>query len=360
MVTRKSQSYRLLALAAMCGECSKGAMVLLMPQESYRKKLQLQLIGNKLLKTYEKDAVKGYRLSRRSKMLLLQMDAERFGFFLEEGADGNMRRSKLPQRERQHRVSEVLAMMESSGAAVYRDEKEPAFEDGEEQIAAASQSAFYLPKEVKCQTDLSVKMMNSKLAGVWLTESAVWICYNMGPRLINWYENVEFRANILVRSILHKKGVHFDGSCAVLFGEGMAQAKLCLEDPKTRAYFLNSPFERVCFMPLDERGKVMLQLIGDRDMDDYLRKVLMEDLTQEGIGRIACDGVSSEGRFVLLCTDMDLKRLIRFNLQMRYMNGKGEVYCFGFQKDVIRDFCAEGIEIMEVDFEIVKEAFHLA
>ena len=89
MIVRNSQSYRLLTLVAMSGECSKEAMELLMPQDSYRKKLMMQLTGDNLIKGYEKNAVKGYRLSRRGKMLLLQMDKDRFGFFLEEGADAN-------------------------------------------------------------------------------------------------------------------------------------------------------------------------------------------------------------------------------------------------------------------------------
>ncbi|WP_458398214.1 hypothetical protein [Anaerotignum sp.] len=359
MIVRNSQSYRLLTLVAMSGECSKEAMELLMPQDSYRKKLMMQLTGDNLIKVYEKNAVKGYRLSRRGKILLLQMDGERFGFFLEEGADATMRRSKLPQRERQHRISEVLAMMESSGAEIYWDRKEHIFEDPDGQIVVISQSAFYLPKEVKSQMDLSRKIINSKLAGVWLTESAVWVCYNMGPRLINWYENVEVRADILIRSILKKKGMNFHGSCAVLFGENMVQAKLCLEDPMTRAYFANSSFERICFVPLDEQGKALLQIIGDADMYEHLREGLMEDLVQERIGTIACDGVSPDGRYVLICTDMDLKRLIQFNTRMQYSNGRGEVYCFGFQKNVIGDFCSENIEVVEVDFEMVREVFGL-
>ena len=250
-------------------------------------------------------------------------------------------------------------MMESSGAEIYWDRKEHIFEDTDGQIVGIPQAAFYLPKEVKSQMDLSRKIINSKLAGVWLTESAVWVCYNMGPRLINWYENVEVRADILIRSILKKKGMNFHGSCAVLFGESMAQAKFCLEDPMTRAYFANSSFERICFVPLDEQGKALLQIIGDADMYNHLREGLMEDLVQENIERIDCDGVSPEGRYALICTDMDLKRLIQFNTRMQYSNGRGEVYCFGFQKDVVRDFCNENIEIMEVDFEIVKEIFRL-
>ena len=46
MIVLNSQSYRFLTLVAMSGECSKEAMELLMPQDSYRKKLMMQLTGD--------------------------------------------------------------------------------------------------------------------------------------------------------------------------------------------------------------------------------------------------------------------------------------------------------------------------
>lgn len=105
-----------------------------------------------------------YRLNRRGKELLLQIDKERFGFFLEDGADAAMCRSKLVQRERQHRISELLAMMESSGVAVFRDRKEKVFEYSREKNGEITQAAFFVPKEVKVQSELTRKIINSKRA----------------------------------------------------------------------------------------------------------------------------------------------------------------------------------------------------
>ena len=359
MVVKSSQSYRLLSLVAMSGECSKEAMELLMPQESYRKKLMLQLKRDKLLKVYEKDGLVGYRLGRLGKETLLQLDKERFAFFLEDGADANMRRSKLPQRERQHRVSEVLAMMESNGVEIYRDRKNQIFGYGERQIDEVAQAAFYLPNEVKEQEDLMRKIINSKLVGVWQTESAVWVCYNMGSQRMNWYENVERRAGHLVCSIMKEKGMESKTASMILFGDSMEQALLCLDDPKRRTYFLNSFYERVCFVPLNDDGKTLLRLLGDAEVYEELKTVLQEDLDKDAIGSIECDGIDSEGRFVLICIDMDLKRLVRFQHQMRIFGGEGDVYCFGFQKAVIKDFCGEKVMIYEVNFETVKEVFIL-
>ena len=289
MVVKNSQSYRLLTLVAMSGECSKEAMELLMPKESYRKKVLLQLMRDKLIKVYEKDGLMGYRLGRLGKETLLQIDREGFAFFLEGGADANMRRSKLPQRERQHRVSEVLAMMENSDTEIYRDRKNQIFGYGERQIAEVAQSVFYLPNEVKERTELTRKIINSKLAGVWQAESAVWICYNMGSQRMNWYENVERRAGDLICSMLREKGVESNTASMILFGDSMEQALMCLDDPKSRTYFLNSSYERFCFVPLNDDGKTLLRLLRDWEVYEELKAVLQEDLEKEGMGNIECD-----------------------------------------------------------------------
>ena len=330
-----------------------------MPQESYRKKLLLQLMREKLIKVYEKDGLMGYRLGRLGKETLMQMDQERFSFFLKDGADANMRRSKLHQRERQHRVSEVLAMMESGDVEIYRDRKNQIFGYGTRQTGEIAQSAFYLPNEVKEQKDLTSKIINSKLAGVWQAEGAVWVCYNMGTKIMNWYENVERRAGHLICSIMKEKGVESNTASMILFGDSMEQALLCLDDPKSRTHFVNSFYKRVCFVPLDENGKALLRLLRDAEVYEELKTVLQEDFEKETIGNIECDGIDPEGRFVLICIDMDLKRLVRFQYQMRLFGIKGDVYCFGFQKEVIRKYCSENIKISEVDFEVVKEHFGL-
>ena len=44
MITKDSQSYRMMALVAMSGECSENAMMFLMPQESYRIKIIQNLL----------------------------------------------------------------------------------------------------------------------------------------------------------------------------------------------------------------------------------------------------------------------------------------------------------------------------
>ena len=80
ILTKDSQAYRVLALVALSGECAEEALTLLLPQESYRQKVLRRLLEERLLSKYQKDGVKGYRLMRKGKETLLQLEWERFSF----------------------------------------------------------------------------------------------------------------------------------------------------------------------------------------------------------------------------------------------------------------------------------------
>lgn len=358
MITKDSQAYRILSLVAVSGECSDDALALLLPQESYRQKVLHRLLEDKLLSKYQKEEQKGFRLMRKGKKGLLQLDKERFSFYLEDGADFSMRRTKLSQRQRQHRISETLAMMERAGIPIYRDQKYPIFEKEVQQAEAFSQAAFFHPKEVKIQTDLTRKIISSRMSGVWLSSDAVWLCYNMGASLPKWFENVESRADILIRSMLRMQGMELDSTNALLFGSSMTQAALCLEDAKMRAYILHTSFRRFCFVPLNDKGCTLLKLLGDAESYGYLFSVLSEDLQPEASKlHLEHDGYNQRGQPTLICVDCDLKRLVQFKTQLDYLGRQGEVICFDFQKEAIERYCGEETTIATVDFETVREKF---
>ena len=358
IITKDSQAYRVLAILCMSGECSEQAICLVMPQESYRQKVLQKLITDKLITRYQKDDVRGYRLAKRGKDLLLMMDRESFAFFLLDGVDFSMRRPVLRYRRRQHRISETLAMMERAKVETYRTNKNLVFEKTPRQSEEKAQSAFYLSREVKVQTDLTRKMVNSKMTGAWLARDVVWLCYNTADEMPRWYENVERRANILVCSMLREYLSKQRNANALLFGISMEQAKRCLADGKQRAYFMHCSFERFCFIPLDSRGIVLLQMLNEKEIYDHLFSILTEDLEEKQEGEyIIHDGFNQDGQPVLICIDCDLKRLVQFQTQLAYIGRKGEVICFDFQKEAICSYCGEETKISEVDFETVRESF---
>lgn len=348
----------MLSLLAMSGECSEGMLSLLLPQESYRKKVLRRLLEDKLITRRQKDEVKGYRLMYRGKKSLLQMSEVEFSFYLADGADFSMRRSAVTQRVRQHRISETLAMMMQAEVLLERNRKPSFFEADKIQVCEIPQAVFYHPREVKVKTDLTGKIISSRMTGIWLTDTEVRLCYNIGETLPTWFENVENRAEALIRSMLREKGMELNEMGVLLFGTGTAQAKECLANPKMRRYILNTPFCNFCYIPLNEKGVILLKLLAEHETFQDLRLILTEDLMQNPEqSRFSCDGYNPDGLPTLLCVDGDLKRLIRFITQLQYQGRQGEVICFDFQNEAIREYCGEKTKISTVDLEAVRRQF---
>ena len=353
MITRDARSYRVLSLICMSGECSEEALRILLPQDNYRQKLLYKMISDKLITRYQKDGVYGYRLAKKGKDYLLLMDKERFGFFLLDGADFSMRRPILRYRLRQHRISETLAMMESA-VEIYRDRKELIFEEYTEQ--AFQQSAFFVAREVKAQKDLTRKIVSSKMTGVWVNQDEASICYNMANNLPEWHENLENRTEILIRSMLRKEGVeHLD---ALIFGNDMSAAAKILSDGNMQRQLMVSSFERFCFIPMDRNGLLLLEMLKDKNAYEDLYCILTEDfIFSEEENQVINDGYNNDGKPVLICVDCDLKRLVQFISQLDFIGQTGEVICFDFQKEAVKEYCGKNAKVAAVDFEKFQENF---
>lgn len=95
MIQKDAKAYHVLEILSMAGEVGEDMLSLLIPQPDYRKKIiQRLLLENKIVR-YQKDGVKGYRLTISGKRWMLQSDYNRFLYFLANGADASMRRSDL-------------------------------------------------------------------------------------------------------------------------------------------------------------------------------------------------------------------------------------------------------------------------
>ena len=345
-------------MIGMSGESSDEALSLLLPQESYKKKVVRRLVEDHLITRKLKDGIMGYRLMHNGKKYLLQTAEDSFSFYLADGADFPMRKSGVTQRLRQHRISETLVMMEKAGIVLDRNVKPWLFEEVTPQTDELSQSFFYHPREVKVQADLTRKIISSRMTGVMLNPAAVWLCYNIGPQFPNWFETVENRAEALICSMLREKGMEYDNAGTLLFGNSMVQLKECFGDAKMLRFILNSPFHKFCYVPLDEKGVLLLKVLHNEEIYQSLNSILTEDLQQNTNHHwLSHDGYNPSGVPTLVCVDCDLKRLVRFMTQLKYHGLQGEVICFDFQKEAIKEYCGEKTKISTVDLEAVRRRF---
>ena len=76
-----SQAYQLLALVALSGELPASQLSRLAGGTSYKENVVKSLKRQRLLLSYYKNGLRGYRLTAAAKKLLLERDPERFSFY---------------------------------------------------------------------------------------------------------------------------------------------------------------------------------------------------------------------------------------------------------------------------------------
>ena len=203
---RGTQAYRLLELTAICGEIPADLVRRLPGGISYKESVILSLKKAGLLQTYYRDRLRGYRLGRRAKGILLAERPERFSFYLTGNTDTNRIRSEMTRRLRLHRTAETYVAMRNAGVAVFRDEKPPVFAPTDFPVSVMEPFAFYGSREIKEMGMETVKIRGSRMAGVLLAPSGIFITYNGGPYQMKWDYRAEQRAQVFLKlTLCHRR-----------------------------------------------------------------------------------------------------------------------------------------------------------
>ncbi len=179
---KDTQAYRLLELVAVCGEFPAEQVYRLAGSTSYKGTVTWLLKKERLLRVYYRDKLRGYRLGRRSKEMLLSDNPERFSFYLTGNVDTSLLKSEINRRIRLHRIAEVYVAMLNAGVTIFRDEKPRVFApDGDQdrdQDRGLEGAAFYSSREVKEIGIDAVKIKGSRMAGVLLSPDGIFLTYN--------------------------------------------------------------------------------------------------------------------------------------------------------------------------------------
>ena len=124
---KQTVGYTLLELVAISGELPANQLCRLPGGDSYKLNVVRALKSQKLLRTYYRDGVRGYRLTASAKKALCRDVPERFSFSLSGSAETNLVKSEITRRLHLHRVAEATLTMKNAGVLIFRDEKPDVF-----------------------------------------------------------------------------------------------------------------------------------------------------------------------------------------------------------------------------------------
>ena len=166
MLRPDTQKFRLLELIGICGEFPADQLNRLFTSPSYAEKIITELKADKLIRTHYKDKLRGYRLTKRSKKLLLAYYPARFHHYLSGNTETNVIRSEPSRRIRLHQKAQTYLTLLHAGSHFIRMENHIFFLRNAKLLPYIYEAFLYfiLPERLK---NLGWQQQKSKIRGVW-------------------------------------------------------------------------------------------------------------------------------------------------------------------------------------------------
>lgn len=356
--------YFLLEMTALSGEFPADQLSRLISSQAYAEKVITQLKADKLLRVHYRDKLRGYRLTKKSKEMLLQDNPERFTFYLTGNAETNQIRSEPTRRMRLHQKSEAYITLYHAGIPLYPDVK-PDFFSSAENIPAVDMRSlplFYSSREVKQLGADTTKIKNSRSIGILLASNFAFVLYNTGTTLLKWEYRTEIRVNAFMQHYLKGNPYpHIPEVRAIMMGKNMDVALRLMTSTggyKKSLFMLDTSYEHFHYVPHTPEGEALLKLLCSPKLRKKLNQLLGSDLlpSNEQLP-IEHDALTSSGDAVLYAYDFDMIRINKFNTALNLFGYHGVLIAFDFQMPVLREYLGIRLQYSSIDFQKFKRGF---
>lgn len=362
---KQTVGYMLLEIVAVSGELPADQLKRLSGGDSYKLSVVSTLKSQKLLRTYYRDGVRGYRLTVSAKKLLTQENTARFSFALSGSAETNIIKSEITRRLRLHRVAEATVTMMNSGVLIFRDEKSDVFSPNlnEGTQVHVKAPAFYNSREIKEMGTVFTKIRGARSVGVLLTSADIFVVYNLGNALMKWEYKSEMRTKALMKTVLCRERLPEkyspDAVQGLILGNSMDLAYEILKESSGKQYFiLDGNYEHFYFLTNDRKGERLLSLLCSKSLTGQLKDILYDDLYEsETTANLESDAEDKAGNPVLLSFFCDLPRIKRFDTALQLQKKSGTLICFDFQKEALERYCSANVNFQTIDFQKWERSF---
>lgn len=354
--------YQLLELIGISGEFPAQQLNRFFISPSYAEKVITELKNEKLIRTHYKDKLRGYRLTKRAKEMLLSANPSRFTCYLTGNAETNLIRSEIPRRLRLHQKAETYLTLLRAKIPIFADEKPDLFHTNSEATTLQSLPLFYSSREIKELGPDTTKIKNSRSMGILMAPHCVYAIYNTGGSVLKWEYKTEVRLNAFLQHYLH--GNPYSGPPkvrAIMLGENMNMAYRLMTSTggyRRSLFMLDTAFEHFHYLPSDNYGETIMQLLSNPRMMNQLNQLLLSDHTDRQEDFPAeHDAVDPEGRPTLLAYDFDMLRINKFNTGLNVFNLTGNLICFDFQIPCLKEYTTADIHFSSIDFHKFRRGF---
>lgn len=351
-------------LIAISGEFPTDSIELILGTGRYKEKIITQLKSKKLIKLRYKDGIRSYKITLPCKKILLEENYNRFKFYLSGNVETNTTKSELSRRIRLHRIAETYALMKLSNVFIFRDEKNNIFElNNPENIKQILLPSFYNSREIKELGIEAVKVKNSRCVGVLITTKDIYIIYNTNLSIMKWEYKSEMRMKAVIDYCINNtyKNIYtLNNIKAIMIGKNMDIAFSLLTSNggiKNSLFKIDNSFDCFYFIPLNEKGIILLKILCNKNLQLEINQLLITDLNQRYNNSIDCDAYDNNNNPVLLAYLFDMNRISKFNSIIELRNMAGVIICFDFQLQTLEKFCCNNITFQTISFEKFEKRF---
>lgn len=348
--------FQLLELIAISGEFPSSQISRLFSSPSYAEKVITELKAEKLIRLHYRDKLRGYRLTKKAKTILLSDNAKRFSFYLTGNTETNQIRSEPTRRMRLHQKAETYLTLLNAGIPFFPDEKPAVFCSNCEAGVFDTRSLplFYSSREIKELSYDATKIKNSRTMGILMAPACVYAIYNTGDFLMKWEYKTEVRLNAMMQHYLQDRPYRGHPQMrAILTGSRMDTALRLLSSTggyKKSLFMLDTSFEHFHYLPNAPEGEALLQLLTSPIQMARLNHLLLSDmLPGKEDFPIEHDAFDKNGKPVLLAYDFDMQRITRFNAGLHAYGKSGGLVCFDFQLPCLKEFLTADIYLSSID-----------
>lgn len=364
MIRPGTQKFQLLELIGISGEFPADQLGRLFSSPSYAEKVVTELKAEKLIRTHYKDKLRGYRLTKRTKELLLSYFPERFRYYLTGNTETNLIRSEVTRRIRLHQKAETYLTLLHAGIPIFPDQKPPVFSKDREagSVTMRSLPLFYSSREIKELGEVTTKIKNSRSMGILMAPHCVYAIYNTGSGILKWECKTEVRFNAFLQHTL--QDYPYSGHPeirAIMLGTSMDTAFRLLTSTggyRRSLFMLDTSFTHFHFVTNDAQGETLLKLLVHPRMMKKLNQLLLSDLKVcKNDLNIECDAVDENGTPTILAYDFDMQRINRFNTGLNVYGKSGNLICFDFQLPVLKRYLTADITYSSIDLSKFRKGF---
>lgn len=319
-----SQVWQLITVLSLVGEYPNSQRQLLGDKENLRllinKALQTQTYRNrltgdtmtcKLLTVSGKGASKTIRFFKGALPILTWLHPDAYEHYMEITRNHTFPGS-IKNKDRNHRIAEVLAMCMRAGIEV-RPYLLPKFQFEKLAPVRLSEASMYLAKDLKKLGEMEFnKTMFTRMVGALFTGETCYAAYNTRNAVMKWSGGGEIKTCQSLTDIARLNAGMRDVTSAILFGqsEDIALNTLLESDTSPRAENrFDNIYRRVHFIPMNEFGIQQLRFLSVPDWNEQLLDILF-DPEERSYNRGAFEyDAYIDGVYIYSHLDSDIARL---------------------------------------------------